>query len=855
MKLASVIAPRFRQIVGASVRDPDVEQAWLRVIVCVISFGYLWYLVIAEGAFTPGLTMGFAASVGDALVGAGMIWWMRGHTLHRVPLRYLGIVSDNTALTLGMAGAGESGVAMIGVYLWVTIGNGFRFGPRFLMASYWASIVGFGLQLLFVPFWAQHQAIGVGLMLAGAVVPLYVLVLLIRLTAQKDAAEQLSNAKSRFVANVSHELRTPLTGVFAVYDILRNRKMVPDDRQLIGMLGSSISTLKASVDAVLQMSKLEAGSERAENKPFNLWYLLHQVAALVRPQSAAKGLAWTIEVHPGVPITVSGDVSHLSHALGNLLNNAFKFTHHGGVTLRAFGTADGTVRFEVTDTGIGISLDHQEHLFERFVQVDNSSTRRYGGTGLGTSIARDLVELMGGKIGVISAPGKGSTFWAELPLVQATQQPDAEWGTRRKVLIVGHESELGAMAIPALQRAGLEVVLGADSVHDVRELLSRNAGGLLAALFVMSPSDAISYSEEVLPSGSVTCPWIVIADGCGDGQRAALVRTGCAAILDVPNRPESLLVTLGGLRNRLDLPDSAQDTTPESGIVSPLEILLADDNRSNQLLLSKILRDAGHNVTVAESGGAAFDIMGAEKIDLAILDLNMPDMSGPDVIKLFRASSIGADRLPIMVLSADATPVAKQESLDAGADEFVTKPVTTAALLATIERMLAGAASRGEPVRNIHNKGKAVSAKPQGEAPRSIQSATSMLVDTDRIAAVRRIARGDVKFLDTYVNAAFSELEQAIEDLRLAVRRKDSRAARDFLHIIEGTGASVGAVALVANCKSIREYIDVPDDPDRASALAELSTTYTLTKSTVLASLHSPRESASRTGAKADKMP
>jgi two-component system sensor histidine kinase RpfC len=247
--------------------------------------------------------------------------------------------------------------------------------------------------------------------------------------------------------------------------------------------------------------------------------------------------------------------------------------------------------------------------------------------------------------------------------------------------------------------------------------------------------------------------------------------------------------------------------------------------------------------------------MGAEKIDLAILDLNMPDMSGPDVIKLFRASSIGANRLPIMILSADATPIAKQESFEAGADEFVTKPVTAATLLATIERMMAGSAARGQQAKNIHDAEGTVRTKPHIEAAQSLQSTTSMLVDTDRIAAVRRIARGDIKFLDTYVNAAVSELEQAIGDLRLAVRKRDCRAVRDHLHIIEGTGASVGAVALVANCKSIREYIDVPDDPDRASALAELSTTYTLTKSTVLASLHSPRESGSRSGAKADKMP
>src|SRR4030095_10697838 len=152
---------------------------------------------------TSGLAMGLAASSGDALVGLGTIWWMRRGGKNVIPIRYVSIAADNTALTPGMAGAGEAGVAMIGVYLWVTIGNGFRFGPRYLLASYWLSLIGFGLQMLFVPFWAQHMTIGIGMLISGAVVPLYALVLINRLTAQKNAAEQLSNAKSRFVANVS----------------------------------------------------------------------------------------------------------------------------------------------------------------------------------------------------------------------------------------------------------------------------------------------------------------------------------------------------------------------------------------------------------------------------------------------------------------------------------------------------------------------------------------------------------------------------------------------------------------------------------------------------------------------------
>jgi len=217
-------ATKMRRVLGvyqARTRDPDVEQAWLRIGICVLAFAYVWYLILKEHAITPGLWMGLSASLGDIAVAGYMIWRLRRSAAPVVRLRLLGIIADNTALTVGMAGAGEGGVAMIGVYLWVTIGNGFRFGPRYLLASYWLSIFGFGLQLLLVPFWEQHRVVGVGLFLAGAIVPLYVLVLLIRLTGQKDAAEQLSNAKSRFVANVSHELRTPLTGVFAVYDLLR----------------------------------------------------------------------------------------------------------------------------------------------------------------------------------------------------------------------------------------------------------------------------------------------------------------------------------------------------------------------------------------------------------------------------------------------------------------------------------------------------------------------------------------------------------------------------------------------------------------------------------------------------------
>jgi two-component system sensor histidine kinase RpfC len=815
-----------------ALRDPDIEQAWLRVVIGSVAFAYAWFLVLSEGAFTPGLVTSLVASGVAALVGAWMVRRLNRTKEDLVSMRYLGIVSDMAAITIAMAGAGEGGVPFVGFFLWVTVGNGFRYGPRYLLAAYWLSLVGYGCLLLFVPFWIQHRAFAIGLLVVLGVVPLYVQVLLERLTAQKDAAEQLSNAKSRFVANVSHELRTPLTGVSAVYDLLLSRKMTPDDRELVGMLGNAVMTLKASVDAVLLMSKLEAGAEVAEKKPFNLWFFLQQLTASVRPQSKSKGLAWHLHVDPDVPSTVLGDQNHLGHVLGNLLNNAFKFTKGGGVTLRAGLGREGFIRLEVIDTGIGIPLDQQERLFERFVQVDTSSTRRHGGTGLGTSIARDLVELMGGSIGVLSAPGQGSTFWVELPLVPAVAQTTVDpWTGLRQVLVVGRDTPWRNNVIASMKALELEPIVVESNRSDPPIFDPRR---YLAALLVMDAGEAAAYADIALHDrAGVVCPWLVVAPSFNPTQRAALVRGGVAALMELTAPPEWMATVLSALRNRLEPAVSSTLAEARScGIVPSLSILLADDNPSNQLLLSRILQDAGHLVTTAESGGEAFDSLATGGYDLAILDLNMPEMSGPDVVKLYRASSVGGKKLPIMILSADATIAAKRESLEAGADEFLTKPVVAAALLTAIERLVAGAGARVAP--SGHPK----------QAEQLNVAGKLAIVDSERLQALRRIARGDAKFLARYVTAAFSELEQAISALRIAVEANNPRAARDQLHIIEGTAASIGGVALVTECRALRNSLDKDHELEHGSTLAQLSTAYALTKSTVQANLHEIRDRA-----------
>lgn len=820
-------------------RDPDLEQAILRVGLGGLILGYaLSRLVVAEPDLRYGLRIACAVMTLHVMFGAWQIWYLRA-TRHPTPrLRVAGIVVDMAASTIGMSVTGEFGVPLVGMFLFVTVGNGFRFGPRYLLIAYWMSLGGFVSILLFNDFWILHRAVGVGLLLTLAVVPLYVLVLLMRLTAQKDAAEQLSNAKSRFVANVSHELRTPLTGVFAVYDLLQQRKMPPDERELVGMLGSAVATLKVSVDAVLQMSKLEAGAETATLRPFNLHYFVQQMGSQVKPQATAKGLSWNVHVDPLVPATVIGDKDHLSHVIGNLLNNAFKFTHNGGVTLRVASLAS-RVRFEITDSGIGIPLELQEHLFERFVQADSSKTRRYGGTGLGTAIARELTELMDGQIGVVSAPGQGSTFWVEVPLAEVGDAGLIGTEIRGLVRVVeGPEGHCGEI-VRIAEACGLGTLQASQRHEDS----SRESLSAFAVVLVMNAQAAADYVLARLnETSSLVCPYIVVASEPTAAQASMLYRAGVVAVVPAQALAKQLPIVLGGLANRLEMQaTNAPADVAACGVVAPLRIVLADDNKANRMLLARILGNAGHTVLEADRGDSAFDLMGDGAVDLAILDLNMPEMSGPDAVKLHRAGEIGASRLPIVIVSADATPAAREESLSAGADEFLTKPISASLLLAAIERIMAGIEQRGEPPR-------AMTMREEYREPKGINDSTVAqgLVDPERIAALRRIARGDAVFLEKYVLASLADLDQAMKTLNEAASTGALRAARDALHAIEGTAASLGARAVVAGCKTVRSHVESPLDPDLPAAMASLSMSYMLTKSTVRANLPSERQSAAR---------
>lgn len=409
-----MVAGKIREFVRDS--NSEHEQAMVRMVLASFICGYvIWQTPLAE--LSPRLlwTMSVFLAV-SALLVLHLFFFRQPSPLRRV----IGIVNDASGITFGMLYAGELGVPIYLFYLWISFGNGFRFGRRYLYAALAASLIGFSVVLLTVDYWQLHRTLGIGLWLGMILVGMYFSTLVARLTKALQHEEAVNLAKRHFISSVSHELRTPLNAIIGMANLLQSTELNGEQEEMVNSLDNASHLMLGLIEDVLDFSKIEAGKLLTEETDFDLLRLISGTVDIFKYQAAARGLELRVQIDPAAPSALRGDPGHLRQVLVNLMSNAIKFTEKGHVVLRINCLSEVTqqvrLRFSVDDTGIGIPLEAQAKVFESFTQADNSTSRRYGGTGLGTTISRELVTLMGGQLGLYSEVGVGSSFWFELSM-------------------------------------------------------------------------------------------------------------------------------------------------------------------------------------------------------------------------------------------------------------------------------------------------------------------------------------------------------------------------------------------------------------------------------------------------------